>query len=374
MAYQPIVSWSGRSVYAYEALVRTDHPTLGRPDELFRAAEDLGRTLEVGRTIRASVAATLIESPEDVCVFVNLHPTDLNDDELFSPVAPLSGFAGRVVLEVSERASLERIPDIRGRVEALRRLGYRVALDDFGAGYAGLSTLRALQPEIVKLDMSLVRDIHLDGVKQTLVSSMVSLCRQLGMTVVAEGVENAAEREGLVEQGADIFQGFHFGRPGPAFPAASFVDRPRAQSQELRAVLGLSLPLPPVAVAVAPAPPAAAVVAPPPAPQVISATVPPVPPPHGLPAPTLRLAPALAAALPRGERGVLMRNLSHELRTPLNAIMGFAQLLYDGKCGPLSEEQRQHVADILAGGEALAQVADDIIVLGSQPESAVAAG
>jgi signal transduction histidine kinase len=186
------------------------------------------------------------------------------------------------------------------------------------------------------------------------------------MIVVAEGVENAAEREGLVEQGADIFQGYHFGRPGPAYPVASFVDRPRPQSSELRAVLAQSAAL--QAAAAAPPPPPAPPPPAPPPPAPIAA----LPRPGGpAPAPSLRLAPALAAALPRTERGVLMRNLSHELRTPLNAIMGFAQLLYDGKCGVLTDEQRQHVADILAGGEQLAQVADDIIVLGSQPEPAV---
>jgi EAL domain-containing protein (putative c-di-GMP-specific phosphodiesterase class I)/CheY-like chemotaxis protein len=338
MAFQPIVSWSRRQVYSFEALLRSDEPSLGRPDEIIGAAERLGHCHLLGRTIRAAVADVLADGPNEILAFVNLHPSDLEDDELYAEDAPLSRLARRVVLEVSERASLERVPDLRSRVEALRRLGYRIALDDFGAGYAGLSTLRRLQPEIIKLDMSLVRDIHLDGVKQTLVRSMVELSRQLGMAVVAEGVETAAERDTLVALGADLFQGYLFGRPGGAFPSPTWGDRPRGQSQEVGVIARER-----AAIERVPG------------------------------APALRLAPAITRGVPLPERGPLITSLAHELRTPLNAVIGFAQLLHDGKCGPVTDEQRQHLIDILAGGEQLMAIADDIIAVsvgGPEPAGA----
>src|SRR3569623_943446 len=94
MAYQPIVSWAARCVYAHEALVRTDEATLRRPDDLLDAAERLGRLRDLGRTIRASAAQTLTEHPSlEGLLFVNLHTEDLADEDLISPRAPLSAFA-----------------------------------------------------------------------------------------------------------------------------------------------------------------------------------------------------------------------------------------------------------------------------------------
>ncbi len=223
MVYQPIVRWSERSAFAYEALVRNDEPSLCRPDALFSAAESLGRVFDVGRAIRRLVAAT-IEETGAPCTFVNLHPRDLEDEDLLSPSAPLSRVAPRVVLEVTERASLQEVRDVRGRLDALRALGFRLAVDDLGAGYAGLTAFAQLQPEVVKLDMSLVRGVDVEPTKRKLVESMTRLCGELGMLVVAEGVETRAERDALVAAGCDLLQGYLFARPGAPFPVASFDD------------------------------------------------------------------------------------------------------------------------------------------------------
>jgi EAL domain-containing protein (putative c-di-GMP-specific phosphodiesterase class I) len=97
-------------------------------------------------------------------------------------------------------------------------LGYRIAVDDLGAGYAGLNYLAMLEPDVVKLDIGLVRDIHKIPVKRKLVGSMIGLCRDLGIVVVAEGVETVEERDVLVELQCDLLQGFLFARPGKPFP------------------------------------------------------------------------------------------------------------------------------------------------------------
>lgn len=217
MAFQPIVTPGSRTVFGYEALVRTKEPTLPHPGALFDAAERLGRLHELGRTIRTKVAASL--RPQcDKRQLVNLHPQDLLDDDLFDPAAPLSRVAERVVLELTERAALERIADVRGRVSSLRRLGYCIAVDDLGSGYAGLNSFALLEPEVVKLDMVLVRGVDALPTKQKVIASMIGLCRELGMDVICEGVETAAERETLSALGCALQQGYLFARPGPDFP------------------------------------------------------------------------------------------------------------------------------------------------------------
>jgi EAL domain-containing protein (putative c-di-GMP-specific phosphodiesterase class I) len=219
MAFQPIVSFSSKHVHAYEALVRTDEPTLVRADHFINAAEQLGRVQELGRKIRKAVAEAIPEAPEAPLVFVNLHASDLADDELYSPNSPLAPFAARVVFEITERASLERFRDIQDRVTSLRAYGYRIAVDDLGAGYAALSSLANLQPEVVKLDMSLVRGVDRQPIKRRLVASLQTLGEPLGITVVAEGVETSAERDTLVSIGCDLFQGYLFARPARGFPS-----------------------------------------------------------------------------------------------------------------------------------------------------------
>jgi EAL domain-containing protein (putative c-di-GMP-specific phosphodiesterase class I) len=222
MAYQPIVSFSEKRIHAYEALVRTDEASLARPEHLFDAAEQLDRVQELGRLIRATVAQSISQAPDDALVFLNLHASDLADDDLFSASSPLAPHARRVVFEVTERASLERFRDIHDRVAALRAHGYRIAVDDLGAGYAALSSLASLQPEVVKLDMSLVRGVDRQPIKRRLVASLQTLGEPLGITVIAEGVETASERDTLVEIGCDLFQGYLFARPGRGFPGVRF--------------------------------------------------------------------------------------------------------------------------------------------------------
>lgn len=212
MAFQPIVSWSQRRVYGYEVLLRTTEPTLPNPEAVLEAARLLGRLVELGRAIRERTAS--VPLPDGAALFVNLLPIDLNDDDLYQPGSPLARMAKRVVLGITERTTLEEVKDLSGRVAELRRLGFRIAIDDLGAGYAGLGTFSQLEPEVVKLDMSLVRDVHALPVKQRIIRSM----RELGIAVVMEGIETALERDTLLALGSDLLQGYLFARPGPPFP------------------------------------------------------------------------------------------------------------------------------------------------------------
>lgn len=219
MAYQPIVSWKERRVFGYEALLRSSDPVLRNPGEFLDVAERLGRLHELGRTIRARVASAADDAPEGVLLFVNLHSSDLNDDELFAPNSSLAPIAARLVLEVTERASMDAVKNPAARTQELRAMGFRLAVDNLGAGYAGLTSFMQLEPHFAKLDMSLVRGIDGDGRRQSIVRSMNSLCDNLGMLVVAEGVETEAERDMLVALGCDLLQGYLFAKPGPGFGA-----------------------------------------------------------------------------------------------------------------------------------------------------------
>ncbi len=222
IAFQPIVKWSEQSVYGYEALVRSTEPTLNNPGLLLEAAERLGRMQELGRAIRRSVASCIPAAPEAATIFVNLHAIDVADDDLYSESSPLSAFAQQIVLEITERASLHRIGDLRQRIDKLRRLGFRIAVDDLGAGYAGLASFSQLEPDIAKLDMSLIRGIDTAPKKASIVRSMISVCREdLGTSVVCEGVETKAERDTLEGLGADLLQGYLFGRPQREFQSSN---------------------------------------------------------------------------------------------------------------------------------------------------------
>jgi|GEM_PF-427485 EAL domain-containing protein (putative c-di-GMP-specific phosphodiesterase class I)/ActR/RegA family two-component response regulator len=218
VAYQPIVAFEHRQVLAYEALVRNEEPTLRSPLDLFDAAERLGRLHEVARRIRSRVAADARGLPEGVLLFVNVHPEDLNDFDLFSPSSALSEIANRVVLELTERASLDRVAGLQTRIGKLRELGFRIALDDLGAGYAGLSSFTLLQPDYVKLDASLIRSVDASPQKRSIVRAMLQLAAgDLNLKAICEGVETAAERDTLVALGGDLLQGYLFARPNRGF-------------------------------------------------------------------------------------------------------------------------------------------------------------
>jgi len=221
-AFQPIVSWSKKTVIAYEALMRTTDHELRSPLEILKTAEALDEMPTLGRKMRRQVADVLRDHPNLPGVFVNLHVLDLADDDLYSPDAPLSEFAPRIHLEITERMALERIPDIRDRVAHLRRLGFRIAVDDLGEGYSGLNCFAQLEPDVVKVDMSLIRGIDTTPTKRKMVHALASMCRELETPLVAEGVETESELKVLIELGADLFQGYFFAKPGLPFPVPKF--------------------------------------------------------------------------------------------------------------------------------------------------------
>jgi EAL domain-containing protein (putative c-di-GMP-specific phosphodiesterase class I) len=217
LAYQPIVRVSTGTIVAYEALLRTAAPDIRGPLDILELAERTSRLFEVGRAVRARAATDMAALDESVLLFVNLHPADIEDPDLYSMSSPLAANSKRVVLEITERASVSHLASLDGHTHALRSMGFRIAVDDLGAGYAGLTTFARVKPEFVKLDASLVRDIHSASTQQLVVSSVMDMARELGSQVVAEAIETAKERDALRALGIDVMQGYFFARPAKPF-------------------------------------------------------------------------------------------------------------------------------------------------------------
>ncbi|MEM1414224.1 MAG: EAL domain-containing protein [Myxococcota bacterium] len=220
LVYQPIFRPDG-TLFAHEALLRSTHEPLRRPDLFIDAAIEHGRLREIGRRVRAEATVLLLGQPDDH-LFINLHPDDLDDEELYDPASPLAGVADRVVLEITERAELRSGTALDEKLQTLRRMGFQLAIDDLGAGYGSLGSLATVGPEIVKIDMSLVRDVQKDPRRQRLIRAITTLSKEEGTLVVCEGIETQEEKLAVTHLGADLLQGYLLGRPGK-FPSVSKV-------------------------------------------------------------------------------------------------------------------------------------------------------
>lgn len=225
-AFQPIVDARNKSCIGFEALLRSDEPSLPHPAAALEAAKRLGQLEAVGRKMRDRVAEVFRVDQRSELLFVNLHVSDLLDPHLLSPSSALSQLASQVVLEITERAILDDISDVSQRVAALRELGYRIAIDDLGAGYSGLTTFALIEPDFIKLDMALIRDIDQKPMHQRIVRSVLQLCEEMGTTAIVEGVESEAEFDTLRTLGCGYFQGYLFARPSAGFPRAPWLVTP----------------------------------------------------------------------------------------------------------------------------------------------------
>lgn len=215
--YQPIFDRE-LCVSACEALMRPRSLLLPTPDDLISAASQLSAHFQVDRRIRGIVATELALAPRAPDVFVNVFPESLADAALTASSAPLAAHASKIVFEVTEKADLSVVDELHGQIDLLKELGYRLALDDLGAGYAGLASFAQLQPDIVKFDLSLIRDIDSEPIKAKLVESMANVCSEMGITSLAEGVETERELSTLFSLGFDLFQGFLLAKPAPGIP------------------------------------------------------------------------------------------------------------------------------------------------------------
>ncbi|HEY7667832.1 MAG TPA: EAL domain-containing protein [Actinomycetota bacterium] len=210
-AYQPIVDLSGaRGAIGLEALSRFPEGG-GDPSCWFRDAELVGLSVELEHLAIRRALSALERIPRDVYVAVNTSPKTLMAPgflRLFADVTP-----GRVVVEVTEHAPVEDYACLRERLDELSAAGIRLAVDDAGAGYASLRHILKLRPDVIKLDISLVRNIDEEPHQRALASALSTFAREIGATIVAEGVERLQEVAVLHELEVPYAQGYHFARP-----------------------------------------------------------------------------------------------------------------------------------------------------------------
>ena len=221
---QPIVDLRTRATVGYEALSRfTDSGGAARrPNTVFAEARELGLAVRLEQAAARSALALLPDLPAQTHLSVNLSPHALLDPATFDllATAAANGQGRRIVVEVTEHEQVPDYPSLLCSVDALRASGLRLAVDDTGAGFASLQHVTRLAPDIVKLDIAFVRDVHLDPARRAVARAMVAFAADLGAALVAEGIETAAELAELVRLGAPLGQGYHLARPAaPERPA-----------------------------------------------------------------------------------------------------------------------------------------------------------
>ncbi len=211
IAYQPIVDLaSDRRTIGLEALARFPDGG-GDPSCWFRDAELVGLGVQLEETAIRRALEPVDRIPRDVYVAVNTSPATLmapGFPELFAGIDP-----GRVVVEVTEHAPVDDYAVLRERLDQLAFAGIRLAVDDAGAGYASLRHILKLRPDVIKLDISLTRNIDEELLQRALAAALVTFARELGAAIVAEGVERPEEVVALAELGVRYAQGYHFARP-----------------------------------------------------------------------------------------------------------------------------------------------------------------
>ncbi len=210
VAWQPIVDLATCRPVAFEALVRCEDAALP-PLKLFALAARLGRREELTLRIRDCVLRGMVGTRSHV--FLNVRADELNESVMLAEGGPLEQHARRLTLELNERSALEELVELREPVEGLRRRGFRIALDDLGAGSAGVGTFVHVTPDIAKIDRSMVTALDQEPLKRHIFGATVRVCGELGIPVVAEGIETHAELALVREAGCPFGQGYLLGRP-----------------------------------------------------------------------------------------------------------------------------------------------------------------
>lgn len=213
MHCQPIVSLASGRLFGLEALARFPAPPRQAPDVWFAEAETAGLGVELQLTAAAEALSLTSQLPDGVFLAVNVGPDVISDPRLSALLQSAPG--ERIVLELTEHLSFENYPTLRRRLQDIRAVGVRLAIDDTGAGYASLGNIVNLAPDLIKLDRQFTRGIDLDPVRRALAGALVSFAADTGAEVIAEGIENADELATVRELGIRYGQGYFIARPAP---------------------------------------------------------------------------------------------------------------------------------------------------------------
>ncbi len=213
MAYQPIVDLRTNKAVGVEALARFSCEPSRTPDLWFADAAAAGRGVELEIAAIGQAVAALPQLDEHLILSVNASPSTAMSPDLRHCLAVAKGT--RMVLELTEHSIVSDYGSLLHALDEVREQGVRIAVDDAGAGYAGLQHILGIRPDIIKLDIHITRGIDADPVRRALAASLVRFGDDTGAVIVAEGIETAPELETLQHLGVSWGQGYHLGRPGP---------------------------------------------------------------------------------------------------------------------------------------------------------------
>jgi EAL domain-containing protein (putative c-di-GMP-specific phosphodiesterase class I)/GGDEF domain-containing protein/CBS domain-containing protein len=221
--YQPIVSLTDGQVYGYEALSRVSDDELKMNiEQMFRTADRMNRAWELETLCRTEALLGATEMEADKKLFLNVNPNIIHDDEFkdgftSSRLTAYNLKHDSIIFEITERVAVTDRRVFLDSISHYKSQNYNIAIDDVGAGYAGLNILHDVKPDIIKFDMNLIRDVDKDEIKQMLCKAMVDFCKAAGIKSIAEGIETEEELATLIKLDVDLGQGYFLGTPKGTF-------------------------------------------------------------------------------------------------------------------------------------------------------------
>ncbi|MCD7036260.1 EAL domain-containing protein [Metabacillus sp. GX 13764] len=217
---QPIIDLSTHEVKAWEILTRGPKGTsLESPLPLFSVARQTNMAFDLEMLILEKALQLTEETGCKQEIFINFTPLTLGSQRFMKNVSKVlkehpAVLPSQIIFEITERDSIEGLHFFKENISALRKMGFRIAVDDTGAGYASLHTISEILPDIIKIDRSVIQDIDTNRVKESMLKGLLLIARETGSLVVAEGIEKKEEAEVLSRNSVDLVQGYYYARPG----------------------------------------------------------------------------------------------------------------------------------------------------------------
>ncbi|MDI3239965.1 EAL domain-containing protein [Arthrobacter sp. AL08] len=215
-AFQPIVDTARGSVVGYEALARFPGFTEQNPEVWFSAARDHGKSAELESAALRTALAARSTLPTNCFLTLNVSPELLGTEEIRS-IWREEGNLGGLIVELTEQTPIDSYVGLEPDLNQLRAAGALIAVDDAGAGYAGLRHLLSLRPSLIKIDRDLIQDVDRDEAKRALIEMLGTFASRVDAWILAEGVERVEELDALVSLGVPLVQGYYLARPAPAW-------------------------------------------------------------------------------------------------------------------------------------------------------------
>jgi len=213
IVFQPIYDIRNNEIIGYECLSRFEYVEGMTTHDWFEQARECKLDIELELTAFLEAIRYLPSIPDNQYLSINLSPNSIYDESSIKAIANFD--LSRIVIEITEHERIKNYEKFNNALIILRQKGARIAIDDAGAGYASLKHILEIEADKIKLDISLIRDIHRDKKRRALASALVTFAHEIGTKVLAEGVESEEEMRTLIRMGVTTMQGYYIGRPQP---------------------------------------------------------------------------------------------------------------------------------------------------------------